>query len=181
MDNTKEVKKQEDYFNTFAPPADFKVPALFPIMRGRSVLIRKDSEGEQLKKSGIIIPETAKDKAATGRVYAVGPEVKWLSPGMKVVHNYFANQFILDPHTGIEYLMMADLDVFCILPEGFISGNEQKEVEGRKQYSVEEMPEAKATKEEIQEAEENAQIGAEILKKDATVRHIAVDGQGGEK
>lgn len=163
--------KAKEYFDNFQPPKGFVVPDDFPIMRKKSVLIKKEDRSEAALKSGIIIPENHQTNKYIGRIYAVGPEAAVdLKPGMRVVFNAYANQTMMVD--SIEYLFMSEIDVFGILPEDVQMFEETRTIEGRKQYSVDEMPDTDSeTKEEKQEITEQATEFAEKLKKEASTRH----------
>ena len=72
---------------------------------------------EQKTASGIIIPDTAKEKPQQGTVVAVGPGTKdnavTLKIGDKVIYGkYSGTEFHLD---GKDYMIMRETDVIAIL------------------------------------------------------------------
>ena len=82
----------------------------------------KPLEGEEMKKGGIIIPDTAKEKPQQGEVMEVGPgrvgeegnkipmEVK---KGDKVLYGkYSGTEVTVD---NVEYLIMRESDIFAII------------------------------------------------------------------
>jgi chaperonin GroES len=82
----------------------------------------KPLEGEETKKGGIIIPDTAKEKPQQGEVMEVGPgrvgeegdkipmEVK---KGDKVLYGkYSGTEVTVD---NVEYLIMRESDIFAII------------------------------------------------------------------
>ena len=82
----------------------------------------KPLEGEEMKKGGIIIPDTAKEKPQQGEVMEVGPgrvgeegnkipmEVK---KGDRVLYGkYSGTEVTVD---NIEYLIMRESDIFAII------------------------------------------------------------------
>jgi chaperonin GroES len=88
---------------------------------GDRVLI-KSSEAKEVKKSGIIIPDTAKEKPQEGEVIEVGPgrvtdegdriemEVK---KGDKVLYGkYSGTEVTID---DVEYLIMRESDILAII------------------------------------------------------------------
>lgn len=85
-------------------------------------LVVKPSEGLEKTKSGIVLPDTAKEKPHEGEVVSVGPgrtgddgkrvpmEVK---EGQKVVYSEYAGtKFKME---GEEYLILREEDVYAIL------------------------------------------------------------------
>jgi chaperonin GroES len=78
---------------------------------GSRVLIRP-LEGESKTSSGLLLPETAKEKPQTGAVVAVGDdeEIK-LKVGDKVLFaKYSGTEFKLD---GVEYILFEATDVLA--------------------------------------------------------------------
>jgi chaperonin GroES len=82
---------------------------------GARVLIRP-IEQETMTKSGIVLPETAKEKPQQGLIEAVGTEEEMLTDlaaGDKVLFaKYTGNQIQLD---GTEYIIMEEGDVLARL------------------------------------------------------------------
>ena len=84
---------------------------------GDRVLV-KPLEASETKKGGIIIPDTAKEKPQQGTVVSISevdekgnkPSVK---VGDKVLYGKYAGTEIT--HTGKEYLIMRESDIFAIL------------------------------------------------------------------
>lgn len=72
---------------------------------------------EEVTASGIIIPDTAKEKPLKGKVVAAGDGTKdepmQLKPGMEVLYGKYAGTEIELDNT--KYLMMRQSDVFAIL------------------------------------------------------------------
>jgi len=60
---------------------------------------------------GIIIPDQAKSKVNRGAVVAVGPEVKYLKEGDKVLFGKFSPNEV--DYLGNKYLLMSEEDVSC--------------------------------------------------------------------
>ena len=81
-----------------------------------NVLILPD-EAEEVTKGGIIIPTTAKERPTKGKVIAVGPGIKdepmELKEGDVVLYSKYGGTEIT--HDGVEYKLMHQTDVFCIL------------------------------------------------------------------
>ena len=72
---------------------------------------------EEKTASGIIIPDTAKEKPQKGRVIAVGngkkDEPMTVKVGDKVLYGKYAGTEI--KHDGKEYLIMRESDIFAII------------------------------------------------------------------
>src|SRR3990167_1902374 len=143
------------FYEDFQPPKGFIVPAVFPIMRHKSVLIKHTDRREAMLRSGIIIPDTNKSVKPEGRVYAIGPDVQDLKPGMRVIYNLFANQVIF--YEGIEYLHMSELDVYTVLPEEAIMMTKHIDKERREEVPLEQLPDIEPSKLEKLEMKENAE------------------------
>lgn len=89
------------------------------LMLENRVLV-KQSEPEKRTASGIIIPDTAKEKPLRGIVIAVGPGKKdeqpmTVVPGNIVLYSkYGGNDVSID---GEDYLIMKETDIYSILYE----------------------------------------------------------------
>lgn len=84
---------------------------------GRRVLVER-LESEEVKKGGIIIPDTAKEKPQQGRVIAVAKPGKDDDPmqvkeGDKILFGKYAGTEI--EMNGNEYLMMQEDDILGII------------------------------------------------------------------
>ncbi|MGA2624899.1 MAG: co-chaperone GroES [Bacteroidota bacterium] len=85
-------------------------------------VVIKPSPGEEKTKSGLIIPDTAKEKPVVGEVVAAGPGRKAddgkvipmeLKVGDKVLYGkYSGTEVTLD---GQEYLIMRESDIFAVV------------------------------------------------------------------
>ena len=80
-------------------------------------VVIEPAEAEQKTASGIIIPDTAKEKPQQGIVVAVGPGTKdsqmTLKEGDKVIYGkYSGTEFHLD---GKDYMIMRENDVIAII------------------------------------------------------------------
>ena len=85
------------------------------ILAGKILI--KPSEAEEKTASGIIIPDTAKEKPQQGKVVAVGKGTKDESMTVKVGDTVLYGKFAgtelkLD---GNDYLIMRESDIFAIL------------------------------------------------------------------
>lgn len=77
----------------------------------------KPAEMEQKTASGIIIPDTAKEKPMKGEVVAVGPgkkdEPMSVKVGDQVLYGkYSGTEIAID---GIDYLIMRENDIYAII------------------------------------------------------------------
>lgn len=61
--------------------------------------------------SGLYLPDNAKEKAVAAVVQAVGPEVKTLNKGDKIVYKEYATTEL--KIAGIEYLLVKEEDVLA--------------------------------------------------------------------
>ena len=80
-------------------------------------IVIKQVEAEQTTASGLVIPDTAKEKPLAGKVIAVGPgtsEVKMeVKVGDEVLYGKYAGQEIsID---GTDYLIMKQNDILAII------------------------------------------------------------------
>jgi chaperonin GroES len=77
------------------------------------VLVRPDNP-EKKTASGIIIPDTVKEKQVTGEVVGVGPMVtEELKPGDRVLYSKFAGMAV--PYNGEEVVVMREADIFAVI------------------------------------------------------------------
>lgn len=61
--------------------------------------------------SGIYLPENAKEKPVTAEVMAVGPEVKGIKLGDKIIYKeYSTTELTID---GVDYLIVREEDVLA--------------------------------------------------------------------
>ena len=72
----------------------------------------KPAEKEKVTAGGIYIPENATEKPQIGEVIAVGPEVKVVTVGKKVLYTKWGGNEI--EHEGIDYLLIKDIDLLGI-------------------------------------------------------------------
>ena len=102
--------------HTVVPPTTKKLRPL-----GDRVVVRP-SPGEETTKSGIVIPDTAKEKPQEGTILAVGPgrvlddgkrEQMDLKPGDKVLYaKYGGTEFKLD---GEDLLIISHKDILAVV------------------------------------------------------------------
>lgn len=76
------------------------------------IVVRPDIQGDKTS-SGIIIPEVAKEKQQTGKVIAIGGDVREIQPGDIILFGkYSGSEVEVD---GINYLIFKEDDVLGIL------------------------------------------------------------------
>lgn len=80
-------------------------------------VIVEPAEAEEKTASGIIIPDTAKEKPQQGKIVAVGAgkkdEPMTVKVGDKVLYGKYAGTEI--KHNGKDYLIMRESDIFAII------------------------------------------------------------------
>lgn len=75
----------------------------------RVVAVREEAKTKTA--SGIYLPDTAKEKPAYATVEAVGPEVKEIKNGDRIVYkDYTTTELKID---GVEYLIVREEDVLA--------------------------------------------------------------------
>jgi chaperonin GroES len=109
---------QEDFALTTATASATKLRPL-----GDRVVV-KPTPREEMTKSGIVLPDTAKEKPQEGSVLAVGPgrvlddgarEAMDVQVGQKVLYaKYAGTEFKVD---GEEYLIISQKDILAIVEE----------------------------------------------------------------
>ena len=89
---------------------------------GDRVIVRPNEDDEQRTSSGLVIPDTAKEKPQTGTIMAVGPGDLSddgeripldVSEGDVVVYSKFAGTEL--KHEGDEYLILSSRDLLAIV------------------------------------------------------------------
>ena len=77
----------------------------------RVVAVREEAQSKTA--SGIYLPETSKEKPVLAKVTAVGPDVKSLKVGDRIVYKEYATtELKID---GTEYLLVKEDDVLATL------------------------------------------------------------------
>ena len=80
-------------------------------------VVVKPAQAEEKTKSGIIIPDTAKEKPQRGEVIAIGPgkegNAMTVAVGDIVLYGKYAGQELA--HEGENYLIMREDDILVIL------------------------------------------------------------------
>lgn len=75
----------------------------------RVVAVREETQAKTA--SGLFLPDTAKEKAFAAVVQAVGPDVKGLKKGDKIVYKEYATTEL--KINGTEYLLVKEEDVLA--------------------------------------------------------------------
>ncbi|GAB1418871.1 MAG: co-chaperone GroES [Bacteroidales bacterium] len=80
-------------------------------------VVIEPAQAEQKTASGIIIPDTAKEKPQKGTVVAVGPGTKdaplTLKEGDVVIYGKYAGtEYVMD---GVTYLIMRESDIIAVI------------------------------------------------------------------
>lgn len=75
----------------------------------RVVAVREEAQTKTA--SGLYLPDTAKEKAVAAVVQAVGPDVKTLKKGDKIVYKEYATTEL--KIAGTEYLLVKEEDVLA--------------------------------------------------------------------
>lgn len=75
----------------------------------RVVAVREEAQTKTA--SGLYLPDTAKEKAVAAVVQAVGPDVKTLKKGDKIVYKEYATTEL--KINGTEYLLVKEEDVLA--------------------------------------------------------------------
>lgn len=78
-------------------------------------VVLKQVEAIEKTASGILLPDSAKERPLKGEVIAVGPAVKDIKVGDIVLYGKYAHQPFKD--TGIEYIVINEPDVIGIVME----------------------------------------------------------------
>ncbi|MDQ5943296.1 MAG: chaperonin GroES [Patescibacteria group bacterium] len=79
-------------------------------------IVLEQIESEEKTSSGIILPDSAKEKPEQAKVIAIGPDVKGIKVGEVVLYTkYGPNEVKVD---GNEYLIVKEEDVMAIIKKG---------------------------------------------------------------
>jgi len=76
-------------------------------------LVLKRMESEERTASGIVLPDSAKEKPEIAEVVEIGKEVKEVKKGQKVVFGKYSTSEI--KYGGTEYLIVKEEDILAIL------------------------------------------------------------------
>lgn len=79
-------------------------------------VVLQQLDAEETTKSGIILPDSAKEKPAEGKVMAVGSEVKEVKTGDTVLYGkYGPTEVKID---DVEYMVVKEEDILAIIKGG---------------------------------------------------------------
>jgi chaperonin GroES len=84
---------------------------------GNNVIV-KPTPAEEVRKSGIILPESAREKPQEGEIIAIGPGKTTKSGGLLPVSVSIGDRVIFAKYTGSE--MKIDGEKYLIMPESDI-------------------------------------------------------------
>ena len=104
-------------------PQGRSTPCRFPFSRSKTASSSRAVEAEQTTASGLVIPDTAKEKPQEGEVLAVGPG-RWnddgderipldVKVGDRVLYSKYGGTEI--KHGGEEYLILSARDVLAVI------------------------------------------------------------------
>jgi len=77
----------------------------------RVVAVREEAKRQTA--SGIYLPDNAKEKPVVAKVEAVGPDVKGIKVGDKIIYKEYATTELTTD--GVEYLIVKEEDVLATL------------------------------------------------------------------
>lgn len=75
------------------------------------LVLAKSDEAEAKTASGIILPENAQEKPKTATVQAVGPDVKGIKVGDRIIYKSYSTTDI--KHDNVDYLLVKEEDVLA--------------------------------------------------------------------
>lgn len=79
-------------------------------------VVLEQIESEEKTSSGIILPDSAKEKPEQAKVVAIGPDVKGIKTGEIVLYTkYGPNEVKVE---GKEYLIVKEEDVMAVIKKG---------------------------------------------------------------
>jgi len=88
------------------------------VPRGKQILVRVDDEQSRVNEYGIVIPdEVEQERKAQGTVEAVGPEIKDVKKGDRVIYGAYAGESIKtrESEKQIDYKILEDADVIAFI------------------------------------------------------------------
>ena len=86
--------------------------------RGKQVLVQPDSEESRTTDSGLVIPdEVEREKKSIGTVIEVGPGIKDVKKGDRVLYGIFAGERISlkESTKEVDYVLLQDEDVLAFV------------------------------------------------------------------
>jgi len=78
-------------------------------------IIAQHETAEKKSASGFVLPEAAKEKSIVAKVLAVGPEVKYLKSGDRIVYKQYADSLVELKLDGEEYISIRESGVVATL------------------------------------------------------------------
>jgi len=78
-------------------------------------IIAEHEAPESKTASGLYLPDAAKEKSIVAKVLAVGPEVKYLKVGDRIVYKQYADSLVELKFGGKEYISVRESGVVATL------------------------------------------------------------------
>lgn len=88
------------------------------VPRGSQILVRVDDEESRESEHGILVPdEVEQDRKAQGKVVAVGPDIKDVKEGDRVIYGMYAGESLKLRESGqqVDYKLLDDKDVIAFI------------------------------------------------------------------
>ena len=86
--------------------------------RGKQILVKQEDEKSRISELGLSLPDSVEqERKAIGEVVAVGPEIKDVKKGDRVIYGAFAGEKIkLQESTKeVDYVLLFDEDVLAFI------------------------------------------------------------------
>lgn len=90
------------------------------IPRGKQILVRPDDEAPRESEHGIITPSNIEqERKAIGTVLSVGPEIKDVKKGDRVIYGAFAGERmkLKESQKEVDYVLLFDEDVLAFIED----------------------------------------------------------------
>ena len=82
-----------------------------PISPLADYVVAQPEEAEEKTASGILLPDSAKEKPKTSKVVAVGKNVKDVKVGDRIIYGGYSNTDI--QHDGIDYQIIKEENIYA--------------------------------------------------------------------
>lgn len=95
-----------------------KTPKIRP--RGKQILVQPDGETARVSAHGLVTPDNVEqEKKAIGTVLAVGPEIKDVKKGDRVIYGVYAGDKIKlgESMKEVDYVLLLDEEVLAFIDE----------------------------------------------------------------
>ena len=90
------------------------------VPRGKQILIQPEPEKSRVSEHGLVTPSNIEqEKKAVGIVIAVGPEIKDVKKGNRVIYGAYAGEKIKINESAkeVDYVLLHDEDVLAFLDD----------------------------------------------------------------